>query len=114
MVTLQGELQWNYEKEAAQNSIRKILGIIGINNYISIKPFHKDDVEKKDIDNAITRNWTLSDKGITTHVSGNKVKLTGTVDSLYQKEEATRIAWNAKGVVAVENELYVEDKYNGL
>lgn len=108
-VTLEGEVQWNYQKIAAQVAISKILGIKGISNYITIIADTTNQVEKLEIENAFKRNWSLDDKGISLSVEGNAVTITGTVDSLYEKEEAGRIAWNAKGVIAVENNLVVDD-----
>jgi len=108
-VTLEGEVQWNYQKIAAQDAISKILGLKGISNYINIKADTTNQVEKLEIENAIKRNWSLADKGILLSVIGNVVTITGMVDSLYEKEEAGRIAWNAKGVIDVENNLIVDD-----
>jgi len=108
-VTLEGEVQWNYEKIAAQVVISKILGIKGISNYINIKADTTNQVEKLEIENALKRNWSLANKEILLSVIENVVTITGTVDSLYEKEEAGHIAWNAKGVINVENNLIVED-----
>jgi osmotically-inducible protein OsmY len=108
-VTLEGSLQWNYEKVAANTSISKIIGIKGVSNYISISSDVIDDIEKMDIERAIKRNWSLDDKNIIVEVLGSKVTLLGTVDSGYQKEEAGRISWNAPGVLFVDNKLVIED-----
>ena len=108
-VTLEGEVQWNFQKEAAKKSVKNILGVKGINNYITIKSDTHDEIEKLDIERAIKRNWAIDDKNITVHVTGQKVTLSGTVESLYQKDEAGRIAWNAPGVLIVENDLSIEN-----
>ena len=107
-VTLEGELNWNYQKDAAKKSVSKLVGVKGVLNNISIKSETHDQIEKKDIERALERNWSLEDKGIQVKVSGNKVSLNGTVDSWYQKDEAGRIAWNAPGVWVVDNELVVD------
>lgn len=107
-VTLAGELTWNYQKEAAKKAINHLLGVKGVTNSITIKSETKDAVEKKDIQNAIDRNWSINNLDILVNVSGNKVTLSGSVNSGYQKDEAERIAWNAPGVWAVSNELVVE------
>lgn len=57
------------------------------------------------------RNWILNSHNVEVEVSGTKVRLTGTIRSLYQKEEAGRIAWNAKGVWTFDNELEIEYDY---
>ena len=107
-LTLEGELQWNYQKEAVIKSVNNILGIKGVNNEITIKSETHDEIEKKDIERALGRNWSINDIGIQVKVSGNNVTLSGSVNSLYQKDEAGRIAWNAPGVWTVNNELVIE------
>lgn len=110
-VTLEGELKWNYLKETAKNSICNIVGIKGVTNNIKIKSDSQDGIEKEDIERALERNWAINEKDIHVNIAGNKVVLNGTVHSIYQKEEAERIAWNAPGVLTVENELHIES-YN--
>lgn len=69
-------------------------------------------LEKEEVERALARNWSLNSLEIDVTASGNVVTLKGTVNSLYQKEEAERIAWNAPGVWAVNNELIVEFNYS--
>jgi len=107
-VTLEGELKWNYQREAAKDAVKNLLGVTGVSNNITIKSETQDQIEKGDIENALQRNWATTDKDITVNVSGHNVKLSGTVHSWYQKDEAGRIAWNAPGVWDVDNELVVD------
>ena len=107
-VTLEGVLEWNYQKEAARHSASKQLGVRGVVNEVIVRSESGDEVEKKDIELALARNWSVSTQNIMVRVSGNRVSLTGTVESLYQKDEAARIAWNAPGVWTVDNELEIE------
>ena len=107
-VTLEGELKWNYQREAAKDAVKNLLGVTGVSNNITIKSETQDQIEKGDIENALQRNWATTDKDITVKVSGRNVKLSGTVHSWYQKDEAGRIAWNAPGVWDVDNELVVD------
>ncbi len=102
-VTLEGELEWNFQKEAAKDAVRDLSGVTGVTNNITIRPNTQDEIERKDIERALERNWSLSDQEINVKVSGTKVTLTGTVDSWYQKSEAARIAWMVRGVWSVEN-----------
>lgn len=111
-VNLEGELAWNHQKVAASKAVRNLLGVKGVTNKITVKPESKDEIEKKDIENALRRNWSINDRDIQVSVSGSRVMLTGTVSSLYQKDEAARIAWNAPGVYAVENQLVIEYDYS--
>ena len=107
-VTLEGVLEWNYQKEAARHAASKQLGVRGVVNEVLVRSESGDEVEKKDIELALARNWSVSTQNIMVRVSGNRVTLTGTVESLYQKDEAARIAWNAPGVWNVDNELAIE------
>lgn len=112
LVTLDGELNSNYQKIAAKNSIVNLVGVIGVVNNIVIKSESHKEIEKSDIERALLRNWSLHNQNINVKVSGNRVILNGTVHSFYQKYEAGCIVWNAPGVWTVDNELEVE--YNFL
>ena len=107
-VTLEGELEWNYQKEAAKKAVATLDGVMGVTSNITIKSETKDMVEKRAIESALERNWSIDEHDIKVKVSGNKVTLNGIVDSFYQKDEAERIAWNAPGVLSVDNELVIE------
>jgi len=111
-VTLEGELEWNYQSDAALEGVRNLLGVTGVTNNIKIKSKTEDAIEKAAIESALKRNWSLSDKDVRVTVSGHKATLSGTVDSWYQKDEAARLAWNAPGVGNVGNELVVEYAYD--
>jgi len=107
-VTLEGELQKNYQKEAAKNLIKNLSGVTGVSNHITIKSESHDQLEKKDIESALGRNWSIDDKHIDVNVSGHTVTLAGSVNSIYQKDQAAEIAWDAPGVWTVDNKLVVE------
>jgi len=109
-VTLDGKLEWNHQKEAAQKSVSNIDGIKVLTNNIKIETDNTDDIEKAEIERAIERNWAMNNQEVQVAVSGNKVTLNGTVHSFYQKEVAERMAWNAPGVWTVSNELIIDAK----
>jgi osmotically-inducible protein OsmY len=111
-VTLEGELPWNYQREAAKNAINYLTYVKGVTNNITIKPESHDVIEQKDVENAIGRSWSVNDSDIKVQVSGTTVTLTGTVKSWYQKEEAGRIAWNTPGIWHVNNDLTIDYYYN--
>lgn len=110
-VTLEGELPWNYQKEAAKSAINYLTGVKGVKNNIKIKSETHDAIEQKDVEHAIGRSWSVDDSDIHVSVSGTTVTLTGTVTSWYQKDEAGRIAWNTPGIWHVKNELAVDYFY---
>jgi osmotically-inducible protein OsmY len=111
-VTLDGQVEWNFQSEAARNAVRSLLGVTGVSNNIKVKSRTEDAIEKSEIESALKRNWSVSDQDIGVAVSGHKATLTGKVDSWFQREEAERIAWNAPGVWHVGNDLVVDYNYN--
>ncbi|HCN48114.1 MAG TPA: ornithine aminotransferase [Chryseobacterium sp.] len=111
-VTLEGELQWDYQREIIQNAIRYLSGVKGVINHIKIISDIMDDIKQKDIEHAMNMNWALYNNDIHIQVSGATVILTGTVNSWHQKEEAGRIAWKTPGVRCVDNRLFVDYEYS--
>ncbi|MBF4494253.1 BON domain-containing protein [Flavobacterium sp. JLP] len=110
-VTLEGQVTWNYQKEAASKSIEHLNGVKSVTNRIKIKAEVQNEIEKKNIKRALASNWTLHSENILVKVDGTKVTLTGGVSSLHQKELAEKIVWKTPGIWAVDNQLVVEYKY---
>lgn len=107
-VTLEGEVEWNFEKDAAENAVRDIAGVTGVSNLIRVKPRVEPDDLKKKIDEAFKRTAELDAKNIQVEVDGGKVILRGKVRSWAEREAAAREAWSAPGVWAVENLIVVD------
>ena len=110
-ITLEGELPWNFQKEAAKKTVNYLLGVKGVTNNITIKSNTNEALEKADVEAAIGRSWTVDDRDIVVSVSGTTVTLSGTVNSWYQRDEAARIAWDTPGIWHVKNELAVDYEY---
>jgi osmotically-inducible protein OsmY len=110
-VTLEGELAWNFQREAAKNAVHYLTGVKGITDKITIKSESNNAIEQKDVERAIARCWTINDNDIQVKVSGTTVTLFGTVTSWHQKEEAGNIAWKTPGIWHVINELEVDYNY---
>jgi osmotically-inducible protein OsmY len=111
-ITLDGETNWNYQREEAKNAIKDMTGIKGVTNNITIKLEADNKIEKNDIEAALKRNWSVKNENIEVAVMDHRVTLSGNVSSWYQKDEAARMAWSAPGVWAVDNQLEVVFEYD--
>ncbi len=107
-VTLKGEVEWQYQKEDAERVVRRLTGVKGVINLITVKPRITPSELKKKIENALVRNAEIDANKITVEVQGSKAILKGTVRAWAEKEEAARVAWSAPGITSVENLIMVE------
>jgi osmotically-inducible protein OsmY len=107
-VTLEGNVNWNYQKEAAKNAVADLMGVKGVTNNIKTKTDRNDEVKKTTIQKAIANNAALQHNHIEVSVKNSDVKLSGLVNSFFEKEEAERLAWKAPGVWSVSNEIGVD------
>lgn len=97
-ITLSGAVDWQYQKQAASDAVRFLIGVKGVSDQIAIKPAVTASAVKADIEAALNRRAIADAKKITVQVSGGDVTLTGAVHSWSERDLATHSAWGAPGV----------------
>jgi osmotically-inducible protein OsmY len=106
-ITLSGEVDWYYQKQAAENSVRKLSGVIGVSNQITLKETVQPADVKRRIENALKRHAEVEADNIRVAVADGRVTLEGKVKAWHERQLAEQAAWAARGVRAVEDRLYV-------
>ena len=110
-VTLDGEVEWSYQKAMAQTDVEGLLGVRGITNNIRIQPKQINTKEMKNkIAAAFHRNAALDANAITFEVKRDRVILKGTVSSWAEKESSEQIAWSTPGVLVVDNQIEIDSE----
>ncbi len=107
-VTLDGQVTYNFQKEDAKKSVGNVKGVTLFTNNLQLVVETHDQLEKRIIEHALLRYSATVNQNIRVTVEHNVITLNGTVASLYQKDEAEKIAWHGPGVLAVNNELIIE------
>ncbi len=97
-LTLSGDVEWQYQRQDAANSVRFLSGVIGVSNQIAVKPAVSARVVKADIEAALKRSATSDGKAIGVTVSGGEVTLSGPVHNWDEREMAKSSAWGSAGV----------------
>ena len=106
-ITLEGNVEWNYQRERAENAVRRVKGVKGISNLIKLKPKVEPIDVKRKIEDALKRIAELDANRIQVESNGSEVILRGTVRSWAERQEAERAAWAAPGVTKVDNRLII-------
>ncbi len=106
-ITLEGTVEWRYQKTTADTAVRKVKGVKGVTNVITLKPkVQPTDIQRK-IQDAFKRSAEVDAERISVEVRGSEVVLEGTVRSWIEREEAERVAWSAPGVTKVDDRIVV-------
>lgn len=108
VVTLKGRLDYYYQREAAEDDVAAIAGVIGIANLIEVESPQgmEDDISDR-IESAFARNAELADDNVLVTVDGSTATLSGTVRTWSEYDEAEDTAWRAPGITDVVNDIEV-------
>ena len=106
-ITLSGEVEWQFQRQAAETAVRKLSGVSGVMNAILVRPRVDATNVKHRIEDALKRNAELEADAIRVTVSGGKVTLEGKVRMWRERSVAEQAAWAAPGVITVEDRLTV-------
>jgi osmotically-inducible protein OsmY len=109
-ITLDGVVDWEYERKAAQRAVEHLRGVMGVINRVTIRARKVEPTEiKKKIRAAFHRHATVDSAQIHVTTQGDHVTLTGSVRSWTERHDAEDVAWSIPGVTTVENKLEVEN-----
>ena len=106
-VTLQGDVEWDYQRRSVEKAIRPMMGVVGISNDITLRVGPKVTDLSRKIQDALTRQAIREAKHIQVSVDGTTVTLSGTVHSWQERNAAQGVAWSAHGAQTVINDLRV-------
>ena len=107
-ITLQGEVEWDYQRRSVERALRPLTGVVGISDEITIRPKVAQANLQARIAEALKRQVEREVKHLDIKVDGSTVTLRGTVHSWRERDAAQGVAWAAPGVRAVINELRID------
>jgi osmotically-inducible protein OsmY len=107
-ITLNGEVSWHFQKDAAAQAVQSFIGVVGVSNLIEVKPTANADDVSQNITRALHRSWIHDPNTIEVSAQGGKIKLTGHVTTWNARDLAGNTAWSAPGATFVENKIAVD------
>jgi len=106
-ITLEGTVDYYYQKSAAESDVRNLAGVRGVTNALAVTPKVSPTEIRMKIEEALKRSAQLDANRISVEAQGGKVILSGNVRSWAEREEAEMAAWAAQGVSQVDNRISV-------
>ena len=106
-ITLSGDVEWYFQRDSAERAVRKLSGVLGVTNLITVRPRLDASNIKHRIEDALKRNALVEANAIRVAVTGSKVTLEGKVHAWHERDMVERAAWSAPGVSAVEDRLTI-------
>jgi osmotically-inducible protein OsmY len=107
LITLDGTVDFQYQKAAAENAVRYLTGVRGVYNHLAVKVAVMAADVKNKIEEALERAAEVDAHKISVEVRDHKVILRGNVKTWFERDEAERAAWSAPGVVEVQSEIQI-------
>jgi len=107
-ITLTGDVDWEYQRQAAEGAVRYLMGVTGVSNQIAIKAIASSIAVKSDIEAALKRRAITDAQDILVAVNGANVTLTGTIQNWSERDLARNSAWGTPGVRNVIDKMTVE------
>jgi osmotically-inducible protein OsmY len=107
-LTLEGEVEWNYQRDRAEAAVRRVRGVEGVTNAIEVKPQVAPAEIRRKIEDALRRAADIDATHVTVETNGSEVILRGTVRSWAERQEAEKAAWAAPGVAKVDNRTIIQ------
>ena len=108
-VKLEGEVEWEYQRNQAKTTVENLMGVRFITNLIAVKPKITPYELQQKITTSFQRSANIDAAKITAEVTGSHVTLKGKVRSFSEKEDAENAVWSAPGIISVENKLKIEE-----
>jgi osmotically-inducible protein OsmY len=105
--TLSGNVEWNFQREAAERAVRRVLGITGVRNHIELVPQVQPSEVKHKIEEAFRRSAEIDANQISVQANDGTVILRGKVRNWSERTQAQNTAWSAPGVLEVRNEIQI-------
>jgi osmotically-inducible protein OsmY len=106
-ITLSGDVEWYFQRDSVERAVRKLSGVLGVTNLITVRPHVDASNIKHRIEDALKRNALVEANAIRVAVTGSKVTLEGKVHAWHERDMVERAAWSAPGVSAVEDRLTI-------
>jgi osmotically-inducible protein OsmY len=107
-VTLKGEVDWNYQREAAAYDVRKLTGVVGVGNQITLPATASAKEVRSKIESALQRRAVKDARRVTVEADGGTVILRGEVHCWGEREDAEQAAWAAPGVSEVQDQIRIQ------
>jgi len=106
-ITLTGEVEWQFQRHAAGDNVRDLIGVKGVSNLITVKPRATAGDVVRGIEDALKRDARYEADRIKVSVENGKVRLDGKVHSWHERAAAERAAWASPGVRAVDDHVLI-------